>query len=152
MAMVFLAGALFFTGCEKDKKATDIHTLNLQGTVNAIVTPCHGGVIVIDINNIDGIGKTQGYFKCCNETVYFHNSIAIPSFYNYGNGKLKYSMKGVEYLKELKIGSSVSMTCRPATPDDNSLFENDVVCTANHHPVNDCPKYIVESIHYIKNQ
>ena len=154
MATVFLAGAMFFAGCEKEnnveKKDSEIHYLNLQGIVNAIVDPCHGGVIVIDINNIDSIGQTQGCFKCCSETVYYHNSIMIPSFCSYKNGTLKYQVKGAEYLKELNAGSSISMKCRPATHDDDSLFWVDVLCTANHYPV-DCPKYIVESINYVKN-
>ena len=154
MAMVFLAGAVFFTGCEKEKEGvkdkSEIHTLNLQGTVNKIIDPCHGDGIVIDINNIDSIGKYQGYFKCCSETVYYNNSIFIPSFYKHSNGNLKYPVKGENYLKDLTIGSSISMICRPATSDDDSLFEVDVVCTANHYPV-DCPKYIVESINYVKN-
>ena len=144
---------LLFAGCEKEKikNNTTAQYLNVQGRVNKIVGPCHGGCIVIDVDNIDGIGKSQDCFICCDDTVYYNNSISIPSFYKWNDGNLIYTMAGTKYLKELNIGSPISIKCRPATSDDDSLFMTNIMCTANHGCI-DCPKYIVESINYIHKQ
>ena len=150
---LLVAGAFLFAGCEKEKKTEKSITqsLNIQGRINKIVGPCHGGCIIIDVDNIEGIGKSQDCFMCCDDTVYYNNSISIPSFYNWNDGNLIYPMDGTDYLKELNIGSFISIKCHPATSDDDSMFMAKVICTANHGCV-DCPKYIVEAINYIYKQ
>ena len=58
---LLVAGAFLFAGCEKEKKTEKSITqsLNIQGRINKIVGPCHGGCIIIDVDNIEGIGNRK---------------------------------------------------------------------------------------------
>lgn len=126
-----------FSGCKKTiVPHSDV--LTVEGTIVAYLFACQGNGILISVENIPNLGRTDSFMYNNKWLINYQNAIIV----NHIND----SIEGSNLVTvQIPAGGKLKFECRIITEADVYLFDHNEICLMNMGPP-DAPYYIITKI------